>query len=104
MKHTLVGLACWITILTATSAWAGGLAGYYRFPAIRNDTIVFTAEGDLWKVAIAGGVAQRLTTHPGLESHIEMAPDGSQVASLSERTTWNRAFRLLVTRPSSRQR
>ena len=42
--------------------------GYYRYPAIHGDTIVFTAEGDLWRVSVNGGVAQRLTTHPAEES------------------------------------
>jgi tricorn protease len=54
--------------------------GYYRFPAIHNDEIVFTSEGDLWTVRIQGGVAQRLTTHPGEESHPAFSPDGSTLA------------------------
>ncbi len=54
--------------------------GYYRFPAIHGDTIVFTAEGDLWKASAAGGVAQRLTSHPGNEEHATISPDGLTVA------------------------
>src|SRR5204863_7772014 len=54
--------------------------GYYRFPAIHGETIVFTAEGDLWKVGIRGGVARRLTTHPGEESHATISPDGQTLA------------------------
>ncbi len=54
--------------------------GYYRYPAIHGDTIVFTAEGDLWRVGLNGGVAQRLTTHPAEESRAAISPDGKTVA------------------------
>ena len=50
--------------------------GYYRHPAIHGDTIVFTAEGDLWRVAASGGRAERLTTQPAEESQAAISPDG----------------------------
>ena len=37
-----------------------GTLGFYRFPALHNEALVFTAEGDLWQVGINGGIAQRL--------------------------------------------
>ncbi len=54
--------------------------GYYRFPAIHGDTVVFSAEGDLWRVGRQGGVAFRLTTHPAEEIHPAISPDGRTVA------------------------
>jgi tricorn protease len=67
-------------LLFVARSFAESPRGYYRFPTIHGDTIVFTAEGDLWRVPATGGVAQRLTTHPGLESHAAIAPDGLTVA------------------------
>lgn len=58
--------------------------GYYRFPALHGDTIVFTAEGDLWQVPVTGGHAQRLTTHHGIESCAAISPDGAWVAFSAE--------------------
>ena len=54
--------------------------GYYRFPSLRGETIVFTAEGDIWTVNANGGTARRLTTHPALETQAQISPDGRQVA------------------------
>ncbi|WP_263322140.1 S41 family peptidase [Endozoicomonas sp. Mp262] len=54
--------------------------GYYRFPALHDSTIVFTAEGDLWTVNIDGGLAQRLTSHQGVEADAAVSPDGMILA------------------------
>jgi tricorn protease len=53
---------------------------YIRYPAVRGDTVVFTAEGDLWRTSIAGGKATRLTTHPSSETHAAISRDGKFVA------------------------
>lgn len=58
--------------------------GYYRFPALHDDTVVFTAEGDLWRVNVRGGLAQRLTSHPGMEDHAAFSPDGKTLAFSAE--------------------
>jgi tricorn protease len=126
--------ACrWLALLAwlacaAAPAWAG--EGFYRFPALRGQTLVFTAEGDLWRVGAAGGRAERITTHPDLESRAALSPDGRLVAfsgtyerageaylmplegGLPQRLTWDGqnprvwgftpAGEVLVTAPSTR--
>lgn len=54
--------------------------GYYRFPAIYGNIVAFTSEGDLWECSIDGGVARRLTTHPGQETRPAFSPDGKTIA------------------------
>ncbi|HYL36753.1 MAG TPA: S41 family peptidase [Bryobacteraceae bacterium] len=54
--------------------------GYYRFPAISGNAIAFTSEGDLWETTTEGGVARRLTTHPGEETRAAFSPDGKTIA------------------------
>jgi tricorn protease len=53
--------------------------GYYRYPAIHGQWIVFTAEGDLWKYDLASSHTSRLTTHHGMESEPLFSPDGKQI-------------------------
>jgi len=54
--------------------------GYYRFPDLHNNTLVFTAEGDLWVSQLNQPQARRLTTHPAEETQATISNDGKQVA------------------------
>jgi tricorn protease len=54
--------------------------GYYRFPSLHGDTVVFSAEGDLWRVGRQGGTATRLTSHPAEETYPAISPDGKTIA------------------------
>lgn len=74
-----LSLALSLFFLSSIS-FAGLRQGYYRFPTIHGDKIVFTAEGDLWSVGISGGTATRITTSHGTESHASISPDGSMLA------------------------
>ena len=73
----LLGLAtAWL--LLASQALA--VEGYYQHPALHGQTLVFVAEGDLWRVDAGGGQAQRLTARSERVSHPAISPDGQQVA------------------------
>ncbi len=89
MRRTLgVHALASITVLLTSSLSAQdarpvqqeGTLGFYRYPAMHGDTIVFAAEGDLWKVSAQGGVAQRLTTHAAEETDPVISPDGRTLA------------------------
>jgi tricorn protease len=79
-KVLIISVTVFCIFAFVLPGFAGGRNGYYRYPAINKDVIVFTSEGDLWSVNIKGGLAQRLTTHPGMESFPAISPDGITIA------------------------
>lgn len=54
--------------------------GYYRYPTLHADRVVFVSEDDLWEVPAAGGLARRLTANLNLVSHPYLSPDGRWLA------------------------
>ena len=61
-----------------------GLQGFYRQPALQGDALYLVAEGDLWRVAVSGGRAERLSTHPGTESSPAISPNGQWLAFVGQ--------------------
>lgn len=57
-----------------------GQPGYYRFPTVNGQQLVFVSEDDLWTVPLEGGVARRLTAGLGACSHPVLSPDGKWIA------------------------
>ena len=55
-------------------------AGYYLFPTIAKDTVVFASEDDLWTVPAAGGIARRLTSNLAQATRPWLSPDGEHLA------------------------
>ncbi|RIK38391.1 MAG: peptidase [Chloroflexi bacterium] len=59
-------------------------AGYYRFPTIHDETIVFVSEDDLWSAPVQGGVARRLTSNTGEVTYPFFSPDGEWLAFVGQ--------------------
>lgn len=54
--------------------------GYPRFPTVHDQTLVFTAEDELWSAPTEGGAATRLTSGKAAASFPAFSPDGSLIA------------------------
>ena len=51
-----------------------------RFPDVHKDQVAFVYGGDIWLASTSGGVARRVTEHPGRELFPKFSPDGKWIA------------------------
>jgi tricorn protease len=86
LRHSVLAVLICLSGISSVlaSGQQVGRGGYYRYPAVHGDTIIFTSEGDLWSVGVQGGPAHRLTSNPGMELMAMISPDGQTVAFAAE--------------------
>ena len=71
-------------LATFLSSYINAQTKLLRFPDIYGNHIVFTYASDLWMVSTSGGIATRLTAHPGMEVFAKFSPDGKYIAFTSQ--------------------
>jgi len=86
MSHIRILIVTVVLTVIAVSAFATE-ALFCRHPALNADgtVIVFSYQGDLWSVSVAGGRASRLTAHEAYDGWPVFAPDGASLAFASDR-------------------
>ena len=82
----LLSIFLFATVLVAPCVQADDAAGepaeakILLYPDIHRDFVVFVHGEDLWRAPSDGGVALRLTSHPGEELFPKISPDGRWIA------------------------
>lgn len=81
IKNLIKSLAA-IAILLPFSSFSQGQTYFAAYPALTPDaqTIVFSYDGDIWKIPVKGGLASRITAMQGEEINPKISPDGKWMA------------------------
>jgi hypothetical protein len=58
--------------------------GYFRYPHMRGDKVVFVSEGNIWVASQHGGPAARVSASYSAEALPKLSGDGSRVAFLAQ--------------------
>ena len=89
----LLFLALFPAPALSQSTAAEGVLGFYRYPALHGDRIVFAAEGDLWRVPIdefsgeTRGAPEPVTTGIARIMQADFAGDGKRLAVTAQRSS-----------------
>jgi len=98
VRSSLVSLATLLVfalfVATSSAHAAEGNVDLPRYPSLSPDgkQIIFSWRGDLWNVPSAGGLATRMTSHPGSELRSAWSSDGSRIAFDSDRDGYTNLY------------
>ncbi len=81
LRTALKTLALFVLAAIFLGSPAAAQTKLLRFlPIFMAIKVAFTYGGDLWIASTSGGLATRLTAHPGLELFAKFSPDGKWIA------------------------
>ncbi|MGH9629961.1 MAG: S41 family peptidase [Bryobacteraceae bacterium] len=72
--------ACIALLVSSLGAQLNAQTRLLRYPDLHGGKVVFTYAGDLWTASVEGGIAARITAHPGIELFAKFSPDGNWIA------------------------
>ncbi len=78
MRKTISLIVMGISVMQYASAQID--AGLFRYPDVSSTQIVFSYANDIWIIPKEGGVAEKLSSPPGVESFPKFSPDGKSIA------------------------
>ncbi len=78
-------------------------SGYYRFPTINGNQVVFVCEDDLWSIPASGGVPVRLTANLGEVSRPFLSPDGTNLAFIGREEGHMEVYHSTARRPTPKR-
>jgi len=78
--HRKLAALCFLCSATFVLAQETQEGRLMRFPDIYKDKIAFSYGGDIWLASTSGGIARRITSHPGRELFPKFSPDGKWIA------------------------
>ena len=81
----------WSAVFTTLVATLKLLSEPIPFPedptlSPKGETLIFSWNGDLWRVPSTGGTARPITRHPAAETEPKVSPDGKRLAFVSDRS------------------
>lgn len=76
---------CCAALIFSTEAMADVVFPRHPAPSPDGQRIAFSYQGDIWVVSREGGVARRITAHPGYDGYPIWSPDGEHIAFASDR-------------------
>jgi len=85
MKTNKITLFLSIIVLGSPIHSAEILGARHPAPSPNGDEVAFSYYGDIWKVSVAGGKAERLTVNPAYDCRPYWAPDGKSIAFVTDR-------------------
>ncbi|HMI01101.1 MAG TPA: hypothetical protein VK541_01390 [Pedobacter sp.] len=86
MKKLFILSLLSVSLLFGSPVLAQSETRFTAYPALTPDakTVIFSYEGDLWRVAANGGEASRVTAMPGNEINPRVSPDGKLLTFSSD--------------------